>query len=84
MNREALGIKAIGGVECLSPDAMALLLGITEEELVAECQRQQAEHSGKNAMVLPKEWLRQGKELVASLGVDTVEEALTILRSKKP
>jgi hypothetical protein len=78
---EVLGIHRINGEDCLSTESTALLLGITPEALRAEWARQQELRPGE-PMWIPKGWIRQGKEINARLGVDSIEEALTILRSE--
>ena len=66
----------------LSTRQVALLCGVTEQEFRAEYQRQRAADPTRTAMTIPKRWIRQGKELAARLGVDSVEEALRILENK--
>lgn len=69
-------------VELLSLGDVALLLGVTEPELHAEYLRQQAERGAGAPLRLPKSWLLRGKEICARLGVDTIEEALIILKGR--
>lgn len=66
--------------DLLSAADTALLLGVTEDEMVAEWHRQQADNPGRMSLVIPKPWLLRGKEQCARLGVDTLDEALALLR----
>ena len=69
-----------GTPDLLSAADTALLLGVTEAELLTEWHRQQAENPGRSSLTIPKPWLLRGKEQCARLGVDTLDEALAILR----
>lgn len=66
----------------LSTRQMSLLMGVSEEEFRAEFDRQQAANPGTESLQIPKQWIRQGKEICARLGVDSVESALQILEAE--
>ncbi len=67
----------------LSTRHTALLFGVTEQEFKAEWERQRAANPHQASMVIPKAWIRQGKEIAARLAVESVEEALELLEAEQ-
>lgn len=66
----------------LSTRQMALLLGVSEQELRTEYERQHLANPDSDGFTIPKQWIRQGNEISARLGVDSVESALRILEAE--
>lgn len=67
----------------LSPRQTALLLGVTEQQLRQQWERQRAAEPDLTSMNVPKAWIRQGQEIAARPGADSVEEALRLLEAEQ-
>jgi hypothetical protein len=79
-------IRLIDGQPYIGAELLALLCGITVDEVRAETarQREAADKVDADRMTfrLPKEWRRGAKEVQARLGTDDLGQALAMLRAE--
>lgn len=85
MNLDRL-TRVIDGEPMVSREGIALLFGVTADDIQTEMDRQGVPAGGNplaGGFVLPRDWIRRGNEISARLhhqyGVTTMADALTVL-----
>lgn len=75
--------RVFDGTTYYSADVLALLCGITVEEVRAETQRQAHGREGQAQMRLPAAWLRGAQANQRRLRTDDLPTLLTLLRFER-
>jgi hypothetical protein len=77
------GIKTVDGEDYMSCEVVGLLTGNTEEQVLAEYRRQAEQRGGRpGGLTIPKEWVRQAKEIQARHGTNDARVLLPLLREE--
>jgi hypothetical protein len=74
-------VQAVDGVQCMTPEGVGILVGLTGAEVVAERDRQEALHPGQ--FFGPKSWVRRTKELQARHGTDDMALLMTRILAER-